>query len=525
MSQGNAGDPAHLPDDPKILKQIIAQQNRLLEEQRLKIEKLRHEMDQLRRMHFGPRSERLVPEQMLMPFLAQSFPAQLPPPGEPPRERAGDPRHYEAAKAVDGNGHGRQKLPEHLNRVPVVHDVPEEEKRCRRCRKGLVPIGEDTSEQLEYTPSQLHVLRHIRPKYVCPNGCEESGVVQAPPPPGPIEKGLPGSGLLAHVAVSKFDDHLPLYRLQEIFARQGVHIARSTQCGWVAAAAELVEPLVLLMRARVLSSKKIHTDDVPVPVLDPEREHTREGRLWTYLGDQKNPYVVFEYSPTHEEKYPIEFLKDFLGFLQCDAYRGYDKVLAILVGCWAHARRYFFDAQKSDPARSAIALGYIRALYQVEERAKDCSAAERLKLRQEQSQKIVDDLKKWMNHEEMSILPQSALGEAFTYVRNQWERLTRFLKDGNLDIDNNVAERVLRNVAIGRKNWLFAGSDEGGRRAAMLYSVIESAKRNGVEPLAYLTDSFSRIATHPARRLAEFLPDQWRSSAKAQAGRPPPRAP
>jgi len=512
MSKGKSFDAAHLPEDPAVLKQIIAEQNVLLDQQRGQIEKLRHEMDRLRRMYFGPRSERLMPEQMLMPFVAQSFPAQLP----APRERVRDPKHFDRAKQVQTNGHGRQKLPEHLKRVPVLHDLPDEKKRCGSCRKPLTRIGQDTSEQLEYTTSQFKVLRHIRPKYACPNECEGSGVVQAPPPSGPIEKGLPGPGLLAHVCVSKFDDHLPLYRMQEIFARQDVHIARSTQCGWVAAAADLLDPLVLLMKERVLLSKKVHTDDIPVPVLDPEREHTREGRLWTYLGDEKNPYVVFDYSPTHAQVYPLEFLGDFVGFLQCDAYTAYGKVRATVVGCWAHARRYFFDAKNSDPARSTTALGHIRTLYKVEEEAKDLSPKDRRKLRQKKSKKTIEDLRKWMDAEELSVLPQSGMGAAFTYARNQWERLSRYLEDGDLSIDNNAAERVLRGVAIGRKNWLFAGSDEGGRRAAVLYSVIESAKRIGVEPLAYLTDLFARMATHPARRLAKLLPDQWR---------PPPRAP
>jgi len=509
MDPRRAPNPANLPDDPALLKQIVAEQGALLEQQHTQIEKLKHAIEQLKRMHFGPRSERIVPEQILMAFATQSFPARLPPP-TPPRERTRDPRHFDAAQAVEGNGHGRQKLPDHLKRVEVVHDVPEGKKRCAKCRKPLVKIGEDTSEQLEYTPGQCHVIRNIRPKYACPEECEESGVVIAPPPEGPIEKGLPGPGMLAYVCVAKFDDHLPAYRQQEIFARQGVHIARQTICGWIGAASELLLPLVLLMKRRVLVSKKIHTDDVPVPVLDPTREHTREGRLWGYLGDDKHPYIVFEFSPDHREVYPLEFLKDFRGFLQCDAYKGYDKVRATIVGCWAHCRRYFFDAEKSDPARAAIALGFIRDLYKVEEAAKDLKPADRLALRQEHSKKTIEEFKGWLDREELSILPQSAMGEAFTYARNQWERLTRYLDDGDLDIDNNVAERANRNVAIGRKNWLFAGSDEGGRRAAVLYSVIESAKRNGVEPSAYLADLFARISTHPASRLAELLPDQWK---------------
>jgi hypothetical protein len=310
--------------------------------------------------------------------------------------------------------------------------------------------------------------------------------------------------------VSKYDDHLPLYRQQEIFARQGVHLARQTLCGWTADAAELLSPLVTLMKGRVLLSKKIHTDDTPVPVLDPERQHTREARLWAYLGDEANPYVLFEYSPTHAEKYAIEFLKDYLGYLQSDAYTAYDKVRAIVVGCWAHARRYFFEAKTTEPERAAVALGFIGELYKVEELSKGKSAEARRALRQERSKKAVEELKKWMEREEFSVLPESSLGKAFTYVRNQWTRLNRYLDDGLLDIDNNAAERALRGIVVGKKNWLFAGSDQGGVHAAVLYSVIESAKRNGVEPLAYLTDLFRRIPTTRMSDLEKFLPDRWK---------------
>jgi transposase len=510
MSERTKPDVGNLSDDPALLKEIIVQQNALLVQQRNEIDKLRHEIDQLRRMHFGPRSERVVPEQMVMSFMANSYPAQLPPAGTPPREHTRDPQHFDATQAISTNGHGRQTLPAHLRRERRVFDVPEDKKRCGGCKKPLVKIGEDTSEQLEYTPSQLKVLQNVRPKYACENECEETGIVVAPPPPGPIEKGLPGPALLAHTVVSKYDDHLPLYRQQEIFARQGVHLARQTLCGWSGGAAELLRPLTDLMTRRVLLSKKIHTDDTPVPVLDPDLKHTREAHLWVYIGDEANPYVVFQYSPTHAEKYAIEFLKDYLEYLQCDAYPGYDKVRAIVVGCWAHVRRYFFEAQKTEPARSAIALGYIRQLYKVEELAQEKSPAERLALRQEHSRKATQELKKWMEKEELSVLPESALGKAFGYARNQWARLVRYLDDPALDIDNNIAERALRGVVIGKKNWLFAGSDQGGEHAAILYSMIESAKRNGVEPQAYLTDLFTRIPNARMSELEKFLPDRWK---------------
>jgi hypothetical protein len=283
---------------------------------------------------------------------------------------------------------------------------------------------------------------------------------------------------------------------------------------WIEAVADLLDPVVQELSRDLLLSKVIHTDDIPVPVL--ESPHTREARLWVYIGDRHHPRAVYRFSPNRQKVWAQEFLANYQGYVSADAYQGYDALFAtgqrIEVGCWAHARRKFFDAQGGDAARSATALGLIRALYQVEEDAKEMSADDRHRIRQERSVPVLRSIKDWMISQEMDILPKSALGEAFTYARNQWAALNRYVGDGDLAIDNNAAERALRGIAVGRKNWLFAGSDEGGRRAAILYSLIESAKRVGVNPEAYLKDLLERVSSHPMSQIAELTPSRWKAA-------------
>jgi transposase len=493
-------DPQTLPDDPAVLRRMLAEALTALKERDEKIEKLSHCLEQLRRHQFGRRSEQLSPDQMLFPFTAQSFPAEHPRPTAEPKPNGN-------GKA----GHGRKPLPPNLPRIPVVHDVPPAERRCRECDRELVRIGEEVAEQLEYKPASFHVLRHVRPKYAC-KACQ-ANVVIAEPPPAPIEKGIPGPGVLAHLVVSKYADHLPLYRQQAIFERHGVEVARTTLCGWVGRVADLLRPIYDAMVLDVLSSKVLHTDDTPVPVLDPELDRTREGRLWVYVGDRDHAQTVYQFSPNRERVWPQEFLSAYRGYLQADAYQGYDKLFTggtiVEVGCWAHARRYFYDAQTSDRTRSLVALSYIGELYRVEEEAKELPSDDRRKLRQERSRPILECFEKWMTTESLSLLPQSPITEAMTYARQQWKALSRYVEDGDLAIDNNAAERALRAVAVGRKNWLFAGNDEGGERAAVLYSLVASCKQSGVEPFHYIRAVLEQVSTHPARAVAELMPRRW----------------
>jgi transposase len=502
-------NPEQLPDDIATLKKVITELLGELRDQKRRGEQLQHTLDQLRRMHFGPKSEQVVREQILLPFVAAvSEQKQLPTNLPNPAAAAAAPK----PKETPVNGHGRRPLPAHLKREPVVHDLPAQDRVCGCCKAELVPIGEEVTEQLDYRPGSLHVSQHRRKKYAC-KSCQKT-VVTAELPPQPIEKGLPGPGLLAQVLTAKYADHLPLNRQEKIFQREGVQITRSTMADWVRFVVEILGPVYEAMRQDVMASKKLHTDDIPVPVLDETREHTREARLWCHVGDEQHHQIVYNYTPTHEAQPARDFLAPFQGYLQADAYKGYDKLFqtgrVIEVACWAHARRYFFDAKNSDEARAMVALAYIGQLYDVEHAAKDLTADQRKAMRQERSRPVLDGFKKWLEQEGMRVLPKSPLGEAFQYAQGQWKALTRYLEDGTLDIDNNIAERAIRGIAVGRKNWLFAGSDEGGKRAAVVYSLIESCKLNKIDPFAYLRDVISRIATHPAKAIAELMPRCWK---------------
>jgi hypothetical protein len=351
----------------------------------------------------------------------------------------------------------------------------------------------------------------VRPKFACKH-CQEH-VAIAGKPAQPIDKGLPGPGLLAQVVVSKYGDHLPLYRLERIFARHGVGLSRSTMCGWMAACAGLLSPLYHLLTEQVLGSRVVHTDDTPVPVLDPSRDTARQGRVWVYLGDADHPYTAFDYTPSRSRDGPARFLGEFAGYLQADAFGGYDGIYAsgrvVEVACWAHARRKFYDARGTDPERAHLALAWVRQLYEVEGRAKEKPAATRAALRQQESRPLLGAFRVWLEEQKAGVLPKSPIGQAVAYALANWGALARYTEDGDLAIDNNAAERALRAVAIGRKNWLFAGSVNGGQTAAVLFSVIASCQRHGIDPFAYLRDVLGRLPTQPAERLAELLPDRW----------------
>jgi hypothetical protein len=315
-------------------------------------------------------------------------------------------------------------------------------------------------------------------------------------------------------------DHQPLYRQAHIFERQGLDVNRSTLCGWVRQSAELLGPIVEAMKAEVLKSKVIHGDDTPVAVLDPKngqsgKKKARLGRVWVWVGDKEHPHTVFDYTPNRKREGPLDFLEGWRGFLQADAYPGYGalyKERSVLeVACWAHTRRKFFDAQDTDRPRAEAALAFIQRLYQVEKATKDLASRERQKLRQKEALPVLRAFGDWM--EAQQVLPKSAMGQAIQYAQRQWAALCRYVQDGDLAIDNNAAENALRGVAVGRKNWLFEGSDEGGRRAAVVYSLVESCRRHGIDPYAYLRDVIARVGGYPAKRLKELMPANWRQGA------------
>ena len=506
-------DPKRLPNDPAALRQMVIGLLEEAEQRERKLRQLQHWVEQLLRARYGPRRER-VDEHQLFLFAA----AILTQGGKtPPTSDEGKTPPSDSTSSSSRPGHGRGALPKSLRRQRVVYDLGEDQRQCPECQEKLKRIGEEVSERLEYVPASLVVIEEACQKYACPQGCT---VVTAEKPMAPIEKGLPGPGLLAQVAVSKYGDHLPLHRQEEIFQRQGVELARQTMCDWMRECADLVSPLYELMKERGLDSKAVQTDDTPVPVLDPDLPRTRTGRIWTYVGDDAHPYTVYDYTPNRSRDGPEEFLKEFRGYLQADAYSGYDHFYQepergiVEVACWAHSRRRFFEAQSSDLMRSTVMLAYIRLLYDVERQARDgkLGGEARRALRQEKSKPILDDIHTYLEREQPRVLPKSPEGEAIAYTLSNWKALTRYCEDGDLEIDNNGAERSLRGIAVGRRNWTFYGSDNGGRTAVVLTSLIATCKSLGIAPFAYLRDVFERISSHPQTRLTELLPDQWIST-------------
>jgi transposase len=474
---------AGLPTDVAICHRMIQELVEALQAQRHQMEQVRHRLSLLLQRLYGPRQERINPAQLLL--FADALKAAL-----PETAPANDEADEEPAPAGSPRrrGHGRQKLPQDLLRIPIVHDLTEAEKACPDCGQARQKIGEEKSDQLDYQPASLFVIQHIRCTYACPH-CQ-GHVATAAKPEQPIDKGLPGPGLLAHVITSKYADHLPLYRQERILERFGVSLSRSTLCDWMARAAVVLEPLHGAMVQEALRSLVLHTDDTPVSVQEPGRNggqsqgRTKIGRLWVYLGDTLHPYNVFDYTPDRRRVGPAEFLRDFRGYLQADAFGGYDGIYltqpVIEVACNAHARRKFFEAKDTDPARALQALAYYRQLYDVEREAagnaekqapalteparyQELLEAERLRLRQEKSVPVLTAMCHWIKEQQDQVLPKSPIGQAIGYALNRWEALTRYTSHGFLAIDNNAAEREMKKIAIGRKNWLFLGSDQGGQ--------------------------------------------------------------
>ena len=513
--------PLQLPDDVVTLKAIVHQLHEALHETQRRNVQLEHRLQQLLKARYGPKADRLDPNQLLL--FALDMLKEVAPPSQPeakPSQKDGSP--------AKRKGHGRRPLPKELPRQQVVHDLTDEQKKCPCCGEVRVRIGQETSEQLEYEPAKLYVIEHIRPTYACKK-CE-GNVETASKPAQPIEKGLAGPGLLAQVITNKYGDHLPLYRQEHILGRSGHVIPRSTTCGWLAAAAKLLLPLYLRMVALVLASKAINTDDTPVPVLDEKRDRTREGRIWVYVGDGAHPQIVFDYTPTRSRDGPANFLGKYSGYIQADAYGGYDHLFKphsdgspapTEVACWAHARRKFVEAEASDALRAHTAVAMIKQLYEVEKEAKELDGPARRALRQEQSVPRLEQIKMWLEENRAQVLPKSPMGEAINYCLGNWKAFCEYVNDGDLPIDNNAAENALRPIVLGRKNWLFAGSDNGGRTGAVLASLVATCKRHGVDPVVYLKDLLTRIADTPVSQLDQLLPDRWKA---ARVVNPPPSA-
>lgn len=529
-----------LPEDPELLHQLVrdlVEQLRSargdLAEQAGEIERLQIEVGRLmRRAGYGRKGERFVEGQQSL--FEDTLKAALDEHADPASDQESadadadadddsDGEDQDSPAKPKGRSRGRRKKDPKAPRKEVKHTSPEVEDgtcRCEKCGDALTQIGwAEGANQIEYIPAQFVLLDHKLAKYACKNSGCQGTIVTAPAPPQPIDRCLAAPGLLAHVIVSKYGDHLPLYRQVKMLARSGLDLTRQTLCGWMIAASVALTSIVRLMREEVLKSRVIQTDDVRIPVLNPGAGKTKSGYMWPYLGDEEHPHVVFEYTSSREGIGPQTFLADFAGYIQADAYAAYDKLFEsddrIEAGCMAHCRRKFHESLEDFPTEAGEFLDMVKALYAVERAARQLADDGergpplheiRFTLRQKQSKPIIARMSAWLDLHHGRHRPTSSLHEATRYASNHWEALTRFVDEGALDIDNNRAERSLRSIVVGRKNWMFAGSDSGGQAAAVHYSLIASCALHGIDPLAYYRDILGKLHTHAPR---ELTPAAW----------------
>ncbi len=492
------------------LTESLTQANRSLE-------KLQQQMEQLLRRVYGPRSERHDPNQLVFEgFLSEGEERAE---GTDLDDESGDEEELRPTKRKKRRRpHGRDIIPEHLERREVLLDLPEEEKVCPETGKPLVCMGYEESEKLEYEPGHFYVNVYKRPKYVSPDRQSLTmGVKTAPMPEHPILKCKADLGLLANVLVMKYEDHLPLYRMEGIFRRERITIPRTTLCGWTLGCADALAPLYDEMKKEVLSRDILFTDDTIIPLLEKGRGKTKRARMWVYVGGGNGPpYRLYDFTEDRRKERPLEFLGDYRGYIHADAYSGYDvlfrKEHVIEVGCWAHCRRKFHEALSSSPREATEAVAEIKRLYQIERQARELTSDQRRGYREDQSHPVLDEL--FSRFEELSAdaLPQSPLGQALTYALNQKDALHRFLEDGRLEIDNNTAENAIRPLALGRKNWLFAGSPQGGKAAATIMSLTQTCRALGINAWEYLRDVLGRIMSHNSNRVDELLPANWKEA-------------
>ncbi len=514
LVQEEHGRPVTLPDDPVVLRELVEALLKQLSEAQAKALKLEHELEQLKRGIWGRKSEKLDAHQLLM-FAELLAERGLVMPPQTPTAEAAKPQPQPTSNGKKKAG-GRSLIPAHLPRRIINYTFSEEERKCPGCGQPRTTIGYESSTQLEIVPAHVVVHEHRQEKVFCPPCRGEFAT--APKPRAAVEKAAAGPGLLSYLVVSKIDDHLPTYRQCEILRRHGVEIPAATMGRWLLMVAEAMRPVYRLMTERVKRSKVIETDETKVPVQQ-ERGETHKGRMWVFRGDLLQPYVVYHYTPTKESQGLKEWLRGYRGDLQADAYVGFDQLYVEdpqtstkirEAGCNAHARRKFESIKLNFPAEALTALGFYRRLYAIEEHARRMSKHRRRRLRRKEARPIWAEFEKWLKEVQATELPNSEMGKAVRYVLSNWTALTRYVNEPRLSIDNNAAERALRPVAVGRKNWLFAGHDEGAEALAVLFTMVESAKRAGLNPETWLRDVLDRIAELPSSRLEDLLPDRWK---------------
>ncbi len=498
-----------LPTDTAMLQQLVRDMAAALDEGQTEIDRLRLIIRQFQRARFGRSAERLDPEQMA--FGLEDLEADLAR-AEAWRAATVPPAGADVAPAPTAKPPHRAPLPPHLPRIETVIPAPHES--CPDCGGILHDAGTTSSEMLDWIPAQIRVVRITRPK----RACRCCGTLhQAPAPERVLAGGLATPGLIAHVLVSRYCDHLPLYRQSRIFARHGLEISRSTLSGWIGAACWWLEALHERLVAHVMAGDRVFADDTPLPVLDPGRGRAKTGRLWAYTRDDRShggnvpPAVVFHYAPDRTAARPAEHLKAFRGILQVDGYAGFevlaDKSAVTLAACWAHARRRFFELHKAGSPVATETVRRIGELYEIEATIRGRPPDERLQVRQIYSLPLVEVMHAWLDLQLSRLPGRSRLAEAIRYTLGRWSALTRFLDDGRIDLDNNPVERAIRPIALGRKNSLFAGSSGGAERWAIVASLVETAKLNGVEPYVWLRNTLTHMVEgHAADRLDDLLP-------------------
>jgi transposase len=501
-----AATPTTLPDNPPVLREIIGTQAQEIERLRRENDLLKHYIRELRKQHYGPRSERLPESQKIFEFYGRVEEAkEKEKPAPPEGQAASTPAEWKKPT-------GRKVIPPELERKVVVHDIPDHDKNCAECKEALAKIGEEVSERLEYQKAQLYVIQDVRPKYACAKGCA-TGVAVADPPAQVIPKAKVGPSLLAHVLWAKYGLHLPLHRQEIMFGMIGLEIPRSTLCLWVGRCVELLFPIYEAMKRDILLSEVLFSDDSPVRLLEPGLGKTRQARVWSYCGDLFHRQIVYEFTQSREQTWPQAFLKDWKGVLQVDAYPGYTSLLEldriIAAYCWAHARRKYIEAQETDKERSRIALAFIQKLYAVEREIKGIAPKRKKRVRRSRATKILNRFKTWLDQEIQKVLPKSPIGQAIQYTRGHWEGLLTYTKNGAVEIDSNRVERSIRGIKVGLHNWLFFGSEDGGKWGAVLYSLIETCKLHRINPEAYLKDVLVRISTTPQSQIHTLMPRLW----------------
>lgn len=510
--------PLNSQDELSALRALVAVQAAKLSEREAEVGKrdsiislLRAQLELLRHRQHGASSEKIDRKIEQFELMLEEIEASRAEAGKTPLpeldEVPGKPK--------------RKPLPDGLPTEELVYPAP---CSCPTCGgTSFLKAADKVVQVMEHVPASVKIVRHVEKRMVC-KGCDTT--VSGEMPTLPIEKGKPGPGLLAHIMVAKFDDHIPLYRLSEMYDRLGIDISRSVMADWVGRVSALLSPLISLIRAHVAAVDRIHSDDTPVDVLDPGRGKTKTGRVWVYVFDGRgyqdpNPgAIAYYYSPDRKGTHPADHLATFSGVMHADGYGGYKKLYGnqiIEAACMAHVRRKFHDVIKLKPSPIADeALLRIGALYDIEDRIRGMPADKRRELRQEHAKSILDDLKAWIEATLATIPQKQKLAEAMRYALSRWAALSVYIDDGRVEIDNNIAERAMRPLGIGRKNWLFAGSDKGGERIANILTIIETVKLHGHNPEVYLTDVLRRIQDHPKDRLEELLPWRWKPAVIPQ---------